>query len=58
MNKIFLHYDIKFWEGSIRIYSNINGKFPWFLDRSVGNTYILMGFLTADFAKSLTNISS
>lgn len=57
MNKVFLHYDKKFWKGQIKIISQINGEMPWMVDRSTQNSFVLMCFITADYAKSLTERS-
>ena len=57
MNKIFLEYDRKFWKGQIRIINGVNGKIAWLYDRSTAERFVLMCFVTADYAKSLTDCS-
>lgn len=57
MNKIFLHYDSKFWKGQIRIINSVNGKVAWLYDRSHASNYVLMCFVTADYARTLSDRS-
>jgi hypothetical protein len=57
MNKIFLQYDKKFWKGQIKIISELNGEMSRMIDRSTKNSHILMVFITADYAKTLTGKS-